>query len=209
MKKTTYFMALAAICSFAGMAHAADFNGDIWAKERFRVRARAIAVSPQDSSSLNVPGNLDVSTSYTPELDLSYFFTKNIAAEVIAATSKHDIKYTGTTPVGSVWVLPPTVTLQYHFTPDDKFSPYIGAGLNYSFFYGEDGATGFNDLSVHNGVGYALQAGYDYWLNEHWGFNFDVKKIFLNMDATANNGAIQADIDLNPWVVGAGVSYRF
>lgn len=52
-------------------------------------------------------------------------------------------------------------------------------------------------------------AGFDYWLNDRWGVNFDVKKIFLNIDAESNNGAITADIDLDPWIVGADVAYRF
>lgn len=123
--------------------------------------------------------------------------------------SFHDVDYNGTTDLGSAWVLPPTVTLQYHFMPDSTFSPYIGAGLNYSIFYNEDTAAGFTDLNVDNGVGYALQAGSDFWIDEHWGLNVDVKKIWLNVDASLNNGAIRADIDMDPWVLGAGVAYRF
>ena len=104
---------------------------------------------------------------------------------------------------------PPTLTMQYHFTPDSSFSPYLGAGLNYSMFYNENAATGFSNLDVKGGVGYALQAGADYWINENWGLNLDVKKIYLNIDAKLNDGAVRADVDLDPWVVGAGVSYRF
>ena len=105
--------------------------------------------------------------------------------------------------------MPPTVTLQYHFTPQNTFSPYVGAGVNYSYFYGEETGTGFTDLEVEGGFGVALQAGTDIWLNENWGLNLDVKKIFLNIDGKLNDGAIRADIDLDPWIVGAGVSYRF
>lgn len=128
--------------------------------------------------------------------------------ELIAATSKHGLKYNNFA-LGDAWLLPPTLTLQYHFTPEKAFSPYVGAGINYSVFYAEDAATGFTDLKVDNGVGFALQAGADYWLNENWGVNLDVKKLWLNVDASVNNGAVRADIDMDPWVVGAGVSYRF
>ncbi len=89
------------------------------------------------------------------------------------------------------------------------FSPYVGAGINYSYFYGEESGAGFTDLDVEGGVGVALQVGSDIWINENWGLNFDVKKLFLNVDGTLNNGGVRADIDLDPWIVGAGVSFRF
>ena len=107
-------------------------------------------------------------------------------------------------------ILPPTLTLQYHPLRDESnFSPYIGAGINYSYFYDEQAGTGFTDLDIDGGFGYALQGGFDYWLDEHWGINMDVKKIFLDIDVSLNNGAIRLDTDLDPWVFGAGVSYRF
>lgn len=210
-----------ALCVLAPVAHAEQSSADRQsirsvafttnplAKERFMLRLRSLYVAPDDSSRVNIGGKLQASNALTPELDASYFFTPNIAAELIAATTKHTVKYNDTTELGRAWILPPTVTLQYHFTPDRQFSPYIGAGLNYSVFYGEKSAPGFTDVSIGNGVGYALQTGFDYWIDDHWGFNMDVKKLFLNVDATANNGLIQANIDLDPWLVGAGVSYRF
>jgi len=187
----------------------AQDQSNIWAKENWQIRVRAIDVIPDVDSSVNIGGEVDADNAVVPELDISYFFTDHIAAELILATSKHDMDYTGNVDLGDAMILPPTLTLQYHFTPDQAFSPYVGAGVNYSMFYNEDAAAGFTDLNVDNGFGLALQAGFDYWLDEHWGLNADVKKIFLNVDATLNNGAIRADVDLDPWVVGAGVSYRF
>jgi outer membrane protein len=54
-----------------------------------------------------------------------------------------------------------------------------------------------------------LQFGVDYMLNEHWLVNVDVKKLFLSTDVSLNGGAITADVDINPWIVGAGIGYRF
>ena len=154
-------------------------------------------------------GDVAVSNSITPEIDLTYFFTDHVAAELIAATAHHVLDYNGNVPLGETWILPPTLTVQYHFTPDQQFSPYVGAGLNYSLFYNTKSRAPFTDVKIDNGVGYALQAGTDYWLDDHWGLNFDVKKLFLNVDAKANGGAVRADVDLDPWIVGAGVSYKF
>lgn len=190
-------------------AIAKDLGDSVFSKERFQIRVRAIGVVPDDSSSVNIGGSTDVSTEFVPEIDFTYFFTENIAAELIAATAEHEITHNTAGDLGTAWILPPTLTLQYHFTPDNKLSPYLGAGINYSYFYGEDKAPAFTDLEVEGGFGYALQAGVDYWLDDNWGVNLDVKKVYLNIDGKLNNGAVRADIDLDPWILGAGVSYRF
>lgn len=204
MKKILVATLLCTCFSIPPISPASADDGNPW-----QVRVRAIGVLPDDDSSVNIGGETDVGDAVVPELDISYFFTKNIAAELILATAKHDVDYTGNVDLGDAWILPPTLTLQYHFTPDRAFSPYVGAGLNYSLFYSEDAADPFTNLNIHGGVGYALQAGFDYWLDEHWGLNMDVKKVWLNIDARLNDGAIRADIDLDPWIVGAGVAYRF
>lgn len=189
-------------------------NGAHWlAKERFQVRVRALSVVPDEDSSVKaggVPlaGNIKVSNALVPEVDLTYFFTDKIAAELIAGTARHEMDFNGAN-LGEAWILPPTLTVQYHFMRDKAFSPYVGAGINYSLFYAEDAGTGFSDLNVDNGAGPALQAGFDYWLDDHWGLNLDVKKIWMDVDASLNNGTIKADVDLDPWLIGAGVSYKF
>lgn len=209
MKITPRNMAL--LASVAGIA----LSFPAAAQETFsnwQVRGRIIGVIPQETSSVNIGGKANASNAATPELDITYFLTPKLGLELIAATSKHKLTYNKTTDVGTAWILPPTLTLTYHpLRGDGNFSPYVGAGLNYSFFYNDKEATGFNGQSMSGGVGYALQAGTDYWLNKNWGLNMDVKKIFLNVDAKTNLGAtpVRVDMDLNPWVVGVGVSYRF
>lgn len=195
-------------------AQTRNVDGADWlAKERFQVRVRALGVIPDEDSSVTaggapLAGDLKITNAMVPEVDLTYFITNHIAAELIAATARHEVKFNGSS-LGKAWILPPTLTLQYHFTPDKAFSPYVGAGVNYSVMYAEDSGPGFSNLKIGNGVGPALQAGFDYWLNDNWGINLDVKKIWVGMDASVNNGAVKADIDLDPWLVGAGVSYRF
>lgn len=189
-------------------------EGTDWlSKERFQLRGRVIGVLPEGDGVVNgTTLQTDVGDAITPEVDVTYFFTNNIAAELIAATAHHEI-HAGTLNVGNTWILPPTVTLQYHFTPDSKFSPYVGAGINYSLFYGEDEGTGFTSLDVDGGFGFAVQAGFDYWLSEKWGLNIDAKYIDLDVDVDTNLGGTTPlsanDVELNPLIVGAGVSYRF
>jgi len=179
------------------------------------IRGRALAVIPQSSADITViGGDTELSNSYVPELDLTWFFTKNIAVEAIAAISPHDVEATGTSlgtvDLGSVWLLPPTVLLQYHHPLPHGFKPYVGAGINYTVFFNEDAPGGtVTDIDYENSFGWALQFGLDYMLNEHWLINVDVKKLFLSTDVSLNNGAITADVDINPWIVGAGIGYRF
>lgn len=178
------------------------------------VRGRLIGVIPLDSSSsTSIGGRVESGAAVTPEVDFSYFITDHIAVELIAATSKHTLKAKGTAlgdvKVGSTWVLPPTLTVQYHFMPKEKFSPYLGAGLNYTMFYGSKPAAGMGNLKLSNNVGYALQAGVDYALTDKVYLNVDVKQIFLSTDAKVLGGAVRAKTNLNPLVVGVGVGYKF
>ncbi len=185
-------------------------------KERWIIRSRALMVEPDESASISaIGGNVDIDEQYVPELDFTYFFTNNIAAELILATTPHDVTAINTTAgqvdLGSVWLLPPTLNMQYHFLPQNEtFRPYVGAGINYTYFYNEDkGAV--NSIDYDDSFGYSLQAGFDYGINENWAINFDVKKVMINTDVRIQSGATQidADVDINPWILGVGVAYRF
>lgn len=179
------------------------------------VRLRGIAVIPDESSTVTViRGQVDVETDIVPELDISYFLTPNIAAELILATTTHDAKDKGSTlgnvDLGQISLLPPILTLQYHFMPEGKFRPYAGAGINYTVFYDATAPGGtVTAIEYEDAFGYALQAGIDVSLNERWAVNFDIKKLFIETDVKINNGAINADLALDPWIAGMGLAYRF
>ena len=181
------------------------------------VRARAIGVIPENNhSSTSIGGTVTANAQAAPELDLSYFFTDSISAELIAASTQHNLRanntVVGNVNVGSVWVLPPTVTLQYHFMPHSAFSPYIGAGLNVTWFYATSPATPVvTKLTLNNTMGPALQIGFDYNVSGPWYLNVDAKQIFINTKARLSTalGPVTAKTGLDPFVVGAGVGYRF
>ncbi len=230
MKKSLFAACLAGALSVCGAAMAEDAPAQPApadaapaddapvgkAAGTFMVRARAIGVIPLNSSSSisGIGGSVSATAQAAPELDFSYFITDNIALELIAATTRHNVSANNTAlghvDVGSVWVLPPTLTLQYHFMPKERFSPYLGAGINATFFYGASPAgPTVTSVGFSNNVGAAIQAGFDYNFSGHWFANFDVKQIFLNTTASINGGAIKASTALNPFVVGAGIGYRF
>jgi outer membrane protein len=181
------------------------------------IRLRGVVVVPQASASLNqIPGgDVFIESSVVPELDITYFFTPNIAAEVILGVTPHRITGRGAIDgidVGRAWLLPPTVTLQYHFTNFGAFKPYIGAGPNFTIFFNQRAAGGVvTGLDIKPAFGVALQAGFDYMLNRHWGLNLDVKKIFLrpDVDLTTVLGPVDGRVTIDPWLFAGGVTYRF
>jgi len=180
------------------------------------IRVRAIGVVPEDTSSRIslIGGNVHVTATPAPEVDLSYFFTDHIAAELIAASTRHEISATGTSlgrvDVASTFILPPTLTLQYHFLPRGFIDPYLGAGLNVSFWYDTNPAGGaVTKVGLNTVAGPALQAGFNVKLGHGLFANFDVKQIFIDPEARIDGGAIIAKTHLDPTVVGAGIGLRF
>jgi len=186
--------------------------------DNWQVRARLISVIPSESATIEaIGGDVTISEVYVPELDFTYFFSNNIAAELILATSKHSVDAVetaaGDIDLGNVWLLPPTLTFQYHFT-GSKLKPYLGAGVNYTFFYSVDNGPTADEVSYENSFGYAGQFGIDYFINDKWFINLDIKKVFLSTDATVDatsalDAVVGADVDINPWVVGLGVGTKF
>ncbi len=177
----------------------------------WKVRLRAIAVIPTSNSYNLAESDVKISTSVVPELDFSYFFTENLAAELILGTTPHNVKLkTGSvsTPLSRVWLLPPTLNLQYHL-PLNGVTPYIGAGVNYTIFYGVKDKNA--ELSYKNKAGISTQAGLDFRLNDKWFINLDVKKIFLKTDVTVKGSpsVVLNDVKINPLIIGLGIGTRF
>jgi outer membrane protein len=182
----------------------------------FMIRLRGIGVIPADNADIDpIGGDTELSNTGMPEIDFTYFVTDNIAFELIAATTQHDVSARNTSAgdidLGDVWLLPPTLLVQYHFLTKERFSPYIGAGINYTIFYGVDEAKNSiaEDVDYENSVGWALQIGVDYRLDENWYVNADVKRLFLDTDVNINNGGVKADVDVDPWIFGMGIGYKF
>lgn len=188
------------------------------------VRIRALAFVPQSSANLYaagtpIDGTLKVSNTVVPEIDISYFFTKNIAIEAICCVVPAKINAKGAVAalgnVGEVVAFPPTITLQYHVTDLGAFKPYVGVGVNYTHFFKNGNGTNFANLTIDDSWGIAGQIGFDYMIDKHWAFNVDVKKIYMQPNAQVNlltgGGAVPlvAKTKIDPWLIGIGVGYKF
>ena len=198
MKKS--LLALAAVCAMTSGAAFAQQAESPWL-----VRVRAVNL---DSTNGDTTGlGLSVNNKVIPELDITYFFTPNIAAELILTyPQKHDVRSSVAGDLGTLKHLPPTLLAQYHFTNFGAFKLYVGAGVNY---------TNFSSVNLPEGVsikknswGAALQVGFDYALDKNWSLNLDVKKVQIKTDVRSFGnkvGSFKAD----PLLVGVGVGYRF
>ena len=205
MKKT--LLAAAALCALtSGAAMAQNYPQD----GKWMVRARAVHLDSANKDS--TPLDLSVNNKMIPELDISYFFTPNFAAELILTyPQKHDVR-AGGAKIGSLKHLPPTLLAQYHFTQLGAFKPYVGVGINYTRFssvkFDPAVDAALNPSVKKNSFGPALQIGFDYALDKNWSINFDVKKVYIKTDVRSF-GTKVGTFKVDPVLVGVGLGWRF
>ncbi|MDD0840417.1 outer membrane beta-barrel protein [Curvibacter sp. HBC61] len=196
MKKQV--MAVAALCALmSGAAFAQQTEGP------WMVRARAVNLQSANGDTTGL--GLSTNNKWLPEVDFTYFFNKNIAAELILTVPQSQTLYAKGTAIGSFKHLPPTLTLQYHFDAPG-FKPYVGAGINY---------TRLSSIKLPAGVsadsssfGPALQVGVDIPVGKNMYVNFDVKKVYIRTDVSAA-GSKLGTFKVDPLLVGVGLGWRF
>lgn len=213
---------LSALCAgmLAGAAPAeAASKGFVKQAGDFMIRGRATSFIPNEDQTTSVGGEVEISNSLIPEVDLNYFVTDHIALELVLGTTPHDLNLKNSTAgdadLGDVWLLPPTLMLQYHFNPmgDMEIQPYVGAGINYTLFYGEDFVSPVTRVDYDNSIGGALQVGADIPIDQNWAFNVDLKYVWVDSEDTEIDitgvGTATADVTIDPWVASVGIGYKF
>ncbi|WP_397534537.1 OmpW family protein [Roseateles sp.] len=174
------------------------------------VRARAVNL---DSANKDTTGlGLSVNNKVIPEVDISYFITPNIAAELILTyPQKHDLKSKGT-KIGSLKHLPPTLSLQYHFAPTASFRPYVGVGVNYTHFSSVEFApavvAALKPSIKSDSYGLSVQAGADFEVAKNLYLNVDIKKVQIGTKVYSA-GAEAGKFKVDPLLVGIGLGMRF
>lgn len=187
-----------ALAGGAGAAQAADWI----------VRVGGHYVDPKSDNHPVV--SVDSGQSLT--FNATYLFAPNWGVELLAAWPFcHDITLNADgSKVAETKHLPPTLSLQYHFLPDGKIRPYVGAGLNATIFFDEKttGALAGSDLSLDDSFGIAGQVGVDFALSDVWMINVDVRWIDIDSDATLDGVGI-GSVAIDPWAYGLSVGRRF
>ena len=211
MRIKTLVAAMAAVASLAPIfAQAQVAEENPW-----MIRVRAVDLLFQNGQSSTVADlNVKAKNQIIPEFDVSYFFTKNIAAELVL-TWPQQVNITagpGSTNVGKVTALPPSLLAQYHFTDFGAFKPYVGAGVNYTIFGNRQNFPALgNTVTVdQSSIGFVGQIGMDYMLTKNWGMNVDLKYATMSTNVkTVAGGADLGKLTLNPWMPAVGVTYKF
>jgi outer membrane protein len=212
LKKTALAAATAAV--FASTSAFAYEAGDMM------LRVGAAGVYPtgdsEDIDGLPANAKVEADDAWSLGITFSYMFTDNIGLGVLGAYPfEHDIEGKGSISdlgkVGSTKHLPPTVTLQYYFNNTSRFTPFIGAGVNYTYFFDEDtsGALSDTNLDIDDSWGYALEGGVDVDINDKWMVSGQI--YYINIETEASVGAIPGkfDVDINPWVYFLSAGYKF
>lgn len=194
---------------FASLLLMLGLQTAIAADNPWLVRVRAVGLNTQqksDAFGANPADAVKVSNELVfPEVDVSYFFTPNIAAELVLATPiRHHVTLSGT-DLGTFKELPPSLLVQYHANNYGNWKPYVGAGLTYLRPFSINlGALGLRQ----DNYGPAVQVGADYQVTDKLYVNADIKKIFMNVDVLSG-GAKVTTLGIDPLVYGVGVGYKF
>jgi len=222
--KTIFLMSIAALAMTCSPATANDDG-------RFQVKLMGTAVLPDgeitdlQNNAIGLPAGsqTQANDNVVPTIALEYFASDNFSVETICCLTQHDIDGAGTIAgaeaVSDAKILPATLTAKYHVTGLGGIKPYVGAGVTYFFFIDEGPGTttaalGATRQQVNDKFGGVLQAGADIKLGDSgFGLSLDAKRYFLRTTArwfdAADNEILRTRHKIDPWVLSAGVAYRF
>jgi len=206
MRIKTLVVAMAAVASLAPIAAQAQATENPW-----MIRVRAVDLLWANGQT-GAAQTLDVKAKdqLIPEFDVSYFFTKNIAAELVLTYPQSIQIDAGGNKLGTIKALPPSLVLQYHFTDFGAFKPYVGAGVNYTLFSSRNNLANGAYSVDSSSVGVVGQIGMDYMFDKNWGLNVDLKYATMSTNVSSPAyGPSAGKLTLNPWMPAVGVAYKF
>lgn len=167
-------------------------------------------VEPTQNSN-TLAGQIDVDGNLRPTITGEYFIADRIGIELLAAWPfQHDVNLQGAGTVAEVKHLPPTLSLQYHFVNASKVTPFIGAGINYTYFFDETGtgALAGQNVELDDSWGLALHAGLDYAITDRSALRVDVRYIDIETDVEVG-GVDIGKVKIDPWVFNLAYVLKF
>jgi outer membrane protein W/outer membrane protein OmpA-like peptidoglycan-associated protein len=203
------------------------------------VRAGVSQVNPKpENLSLGDDSYLVVDSDVSFTFDVTYMFMEHFGVELLGAYPfKHgiDAKAPGVSDVrvADTEHLPPTLSVVWRpMAYESTFQPYVGVGMNYTFFFNEQLRKGWlesaglprsSELQLDNSFGVAGLVGLDVFPTEKkdWFLNANVRWIDISSDASLKvptstvpgsrtwTKVELGDVDISPWVYTVNVGKRF
>jgi outer membrane protein len=153
----------------------------------------------------------DINSDTEPSLTLGLRVDEHWSAEAFLPLTKfkHDVRLNGAKSA-SIKHMPFLLTAQYHFLPESRVQPFIGAGYGWVSVSGErtTGPIAGTRLNVKNGDGFVGQFGVDYMAGRHLFVRGDVRYFDWKSKVDLNGAGI-GQVKVNPWIYGVSVGYRF
>lgn len=221
--KTTIAIAAVLLAATATSAAAAENQGPLQIKLLGTAVITDGKITRIDEDAAGLPATLQTRSNdnVVPTIAIEYFFNDAVSVETICCVTQHDVDATTGLPgaelVSDAKVIPATVTLKYHF-PLGPAKPYVGVGPAYFLWVDSDpGAAtvplGITRQTLSDELGLAVQAGVDVPINDSGiALTLDAKRYFIDTTARWYAGstlAIQTKHKLDPWVLSAGLAYRY
>ncbi len=233
-------LAAAAGMILATAAHAQAAGSNVVSLGWFRVMPNSssdpLKINSVNGAPINQsqPGTgAKIKEADTVGLSFTHFFTDNVAVELVGGIPpRHKIEGTGTLSnfgeIGSAKQWSPAVLAKwYFFSADSKFRPYVGAGLNYTWFSDEKitssafqtrlgGPGSTSNVSTDGSLNPVLNVGATYAITKDWFVGLSVSYLPLKTTATIDTTTAtgvhiqsEAKIKINPVVTYLNIGYRF
>jgi len=181
---------------------------------------------------LGTTTSLTTDNSSQPTMTITYMLSDNWGVEtMIAPPPEHNVYAEGLEPLGISKLgtykhLPATFSLQYYIPTGTRFQPYLGLGVNYTYFFDEETVDSLasnlyasdTELSIDSAFGWVAQVGMDYRINKNWLISASAMYIDLETDAElkitdtallGGDATLKTSAELNPMVYFLTVGYRF
>lgn len=180
-----------------------------------RIGVGYISPTGESGALTGVPGGMvEAQDATSLAFTIGYMFTPMFGVELLGSLPfTHDIEGSGTLSgagvVAEAKQLPPTLMAIFSPMPNSRVRPYVGAGVNYTFFFEEEGKGVLTGTDVHldNSVGPALEAGLDIDVGKRWFINAAVW--YMDIDTTATTAVGTAEVAIDPYALTIGVGSRF
>ncbi|HSN69136.1 MAG TPA: OmpW family outer membrane protein [Thermoanaerobaculia bacterium] len=212
MKRTLFFTALLTLMITPAFAQSRSVDLTGWVS----------FIDPSGSTTFEDGEIAEFDSEQGFGLGLNVFWSNRVSTEFAAYAVEPDLNLRATDPefpsgvIGSLEMMPITGTLQFHFSPDGRVDPYIGAGVAYVLFDSIEGESiediGFDSIDFDDDYGFLANAGVSIDITRSFALNLDAKYVPVSASARAVIDGVETDpedFDVNPLILSAGVSLQF